>query len=166
MFRRVVHTKDFAAMSDSNRITRRGSWLRAARLTALASVNGVQLVVVHHLAQLAQHLCRLAIAPATVSFFGAIVGQKFFESLDAFAAFYQMGDVDLSTEEVSHVAFVIVQRCDEKEVHEGYAISTAVNISVPALRTSKNANSLIQECFGNLLTGSQSFYQSMYAGRR
>ena len=90
MFGRVVHTKDFAAMSDRNGITRRGRWRRAARLTALASINGVQLVVVHHLAQLSQHLCRLAIAPATVSFFSAIVGQKLLESLDAFTAFYQM----------------------------------------------------------------------------
>lgn len=90
VFGRVVHTKDFATMADRNGITRRGGWRGAARLTALASVNRVQLVIVHHLAQLSQHLCRLARASATVSFFSAVVGQQLLKRFDAFAAFDQM----------------------------------------------------------------------------
>jgi hypothetical protein len=132
----------------------------------LAGVNGIQLIVVHHLAQLSQHLRWFSIAPAAVSFFSTVVCQEFLESLNAFAAFNQMCDVDLSTEEVSHVAFVIVQRCNQEEVHEGYAISSAVNKSAQALRTVVSPDSLVEKCFGDLLAGSQSFYQSMYASRR
>jgi hypothetical protein len=99
----------------------------------LADVNSIQLVIVHHLAQLSQHLGRLATAPTAISFFGAIVGQKFFECFDAFAAFDQVCYIDLAAEIVAHVAFVIVQWCYHKEVHEGYAISSALNRSAKAL---------------------------------
>jgi hypothetical protein len=131
----------------------------------LTDINRIQLIVIHHLAQLSQHLCWLAIAPPTVSFFGAIIGQELLKSLDTFAAFNQMCDVDLSTEEVSHVAFVIVQRGDEEEVHEGYAISTTVNTSAQALHAAVDADTLVEKCLGNLLTSPQGFYQSVYAGR-
>jgi hypothetical protein len=132
----------------------------------LTGINGIQLIVVHHLTQLSQDLCWLAIAPATVSFFSAIIGQELLEGFDASSAFNQMCDVDLGTKEVSHVAFVIVQRCDEEEVHEGYTISSAVEESAQARQTAADANLLVEKCFGDLLASFQSFYQSIYAGRR
>lgn len=93
---------------------------------AAVLLNGVELLLGQHTAQLGEGDLWCLDEAVAVASFGAVLLKQALKGVEAAAAFDEAVDVYLSTNEVAHGALVVVKGSDHEEIHEWRAISAAV----------------------------------------
>lgn len=115
--------------------------------TLRTRLDRIPLILTQQRSKLREQMARIPLKRITKATLGPILLQQTRERLQAPSAFNQRRHIDLASEKIAHVAFVIVQRGDEEEVHEGRAVAAVV-----------------EDCFRDFLPGLQGFYESAHAG--
>jgi hypothetical protein len=140
----IVHAK-YSSSSMRHPVRLHTSSIRLFAETPRSISNDLRLVFVKHLAQLAKRPFRILL-PASEPALAPVSAQQIGEGFHTFAAFYEPTDIDLTAEEVSHLALIVVQRRDHEQIHEWRSIPTIVEYGLT-----------------DLLAGSKSFDHAAYS---